>query len=377
MKHKKLINTTFFITLIFSLIMLILSIVDVQVNYVGGFPQAAQDSLFRVGESFQITKWFSPLYPVVNSAVILVTILCGGILFLACLAIGLFLKTKYRRLQALVLLIFFLMLIPIIANYQYYFDMIFVKKNVLSYFVFITFMLNFAFMLLLFGFPHLPDPIEQPQQEYVVEAVISSPQEEIIEPIEPVHHPIKETIIINNYYDNVDVVPHESVTEQIQRIPGFEDSKIPEDIIFGGEKVIVREPFVVRLKNSEKELKSMYNELKAEFLSYGLKSRLSRTGDVFRLHRKTYAKISISGKSLKIYYALNPKDYIDTKIPYTDSGGMKSYQDIPFTFKVRSDLSIKRAKMLIADAAGKDGIIQVEIPKIKNYSQEAILTLDR
>ena len=61
------------------------------------------------------------------------------------------------------------------------------------------------------------------------------------------------------------------------------------------------------MKSAEKEMKANYNELKSEVLSYGVKSRVSNTGDTFRLHTKTYLKITIAGKSLKLYFALDPK----------------------------------------------------------------------
>ena len=94
-------------------------------------------------------------------------------------------------------------------------------------------------------------------------------------------------------------------------------------------------------------MKDNYNELKNEILSYGVKSRISNSGDTFRLHRKTYVKITIAGKSLKLYFALDPKDYKDSTIPFQDAGEKNAYAEIPFVFKVKSELSMKRAKQLI------------------------------
>ena len=52
-------------------------------------------------------------------------------------------------------------------------------------------------------------------------------------------------------------------------------------------------------------------------------------------------------KSLKLYFALNPRDYENTTIPYKDASDVKKYEDVPFVFKAKSDLSIRRAKQLI------------------------------
>ena len=52
----------------------------------------------------------------------------------------------------------------------------------------------------------------------------------------------------------------------------------------------MRIPFAERLVDAEKEMQDNYNELKNEILAYGVKSRISNSGDTFRLHRKTYIK---------------------------------------------------------------------------------------
>ena len=120
-------------------------------------------------------------------------------------------------------------------------------------------------------------------------------------------------------------------------------------------------PFPARLKKAKSFVKVSYNEIKSELLSYGLKSRVSNKGDSFRLHRKFYTRIVIAGKTLKLYMALNPNDYKDTTIPYKDGSKFKKYQEIPFIFKVKSDLSLRRAKSLIADMAAQQELTQGEV----------------
>ena len=67
-------------------------------------------------------------------------------------------------------------------------------------------------------------------------------------------------------------------------------------------------------------------------------------------------KLVVAGKGLKLYFALEPSDYADSPIPVQDVGDKNLYVDIPLAFKVKSDLSIRRAKQLIADAMAKDSI---------------------
>ena len=132
---------------------------------------------------------------------------------------------------------------------------------------------------------------------------------------------------------------------------------------------IVRIPFEERLLGSEKELQDLYSELKNEILSYGVKSRVSSSGDTFRLHRKTYIKMTVAGKSLKLYFALNPDDYRDSPIPVQDAGGKSIYEEIPLVFKVKSPLSVRRCKQLIQDVMERDNLEQGEIGQV-NWIKE-------
>ena len=136
------------------------------------------------------------------------------------------------------------------------------------------------------------------------------------------------------------------------------------------EKVVrERVPFDVRMSKMDKNMQEAYNELKNEIMSYGMKSRISAAADTFRLHRKTYIKLVVAGKGLKLFLALDPKEYVDSPIPVTDVSEKNAYVDIPLAFKVKSDLSRKRAKQLIADCMKKDGIEQGEVENV-NYVKQ-------
>ncbi len=129
-----------------------------------------------------------------------------------------------------------------------------------------------------------------------------------------------------------------------------------------GKKKIVRIPFQDRMAIAEPMMLGHYDDLKNYILSYQVKSRISNTGDMFRLHKEEFVKITIAGKSLKLYLALNPEDYKDSPIPVDDASDKKIYQQIPLVFKVKSDLSLKRAKKLVDDLMAKKGLVQKEIP---------------
>ena len=138
-----------------------------------------------------------------------------------------------------------------------------------------------------------------------------------------------------------------------------------------------REPFAMRILKADLDIKANYNEIKNEILSYGVKSRLSRTGDVFRLHTKKYVKIFLVGKTLKVYLALNPEDYKDSTFPVEDVGFRPNYAEIPLLFKVRSGLSVRRCKELIKAACEKDGLTKKEIKDINWVSELRTLNAEK
>ena len=151
------------------------------------------------------------------------------------------------------------------------------------------------------------------------------------------------------------IVPEEKKEEPVEEAPVEESEE---------HKKIIRIPFQTRMINADEEMKKNYNELKNEIMSYGVNSRVSSSGDAFRLHRKTYVKITIAGLSLKLYFALNPDDYKDSTIPVQNAGHKGIYAEIPLVFKVKSGLSMRRAKELIQTVMEKDGFEQGPIEDI-------------
>ena len=125
-----------------------------------------------------------------------------------------------------------------------------------------------------------------------------------------------------------------------------------------------RQPFITRIITADTDIKVNYNELKNEILSYGVKARLSRGGETFRLKEKSYVKIYLVGKTLKVYLALSPEDYKDSPIPVEDVGHRPNYAEMPLLFKVRSGLSVRRCKDLIKAAMEKDGLAQGEVQDV-------------
>lgn len=177
--------------------------------------------------------------------------------------------------------------------------------------------------------------------------------------------------VVSNVVEEVaEEEPVEEVADNEEN-PLEEESEAEDNEAVAPKAKIVRIPFSTRIENMREDMRANFNELKADILSYGVKSRVSNSGDTFRLHTKTYVKMTIAGNSLKLYFALDPNDYKDSTLPISDASSKAIYKETPLVFKVKSPLSVRRAKSLIADAMAKDGLVQKEIVN-KDYIQEII-----
>ena len=140
-----------------------------------------------------------------------------------------------------------------------------------------------------------------------------------------------------------------------------EEDQYEEEEEKAGFPNIQKRTFYEKLLRVRNETRHAYKEIKEYGVNtYGLTSRVGATGDALSFKRKNYVKLQIFGKTLKVRYRLNPKDYAESKIPVDDDSDKKIYEDLPLSFKVKSDLAMKRAKKLIDDAMKAAGIEKVK-----------------
>lgn len=163
-------------------------------------------------------------------------------------------------------------------------------------------------------------------------------------------------------------VVEEAVEEPVAEEPAEEETEAEapegENDPFAALRNKRRASFETRLKNADFDLRHKYYDLRDHIKSYGLSNRLSIPGDSFSAHRKRYVFITINGKHLKVYFAANPDDYKDTPIP-VERTETKKYEDLPLQFKVRSDLSFRRAVKIVDDMLTKEGYTREDKP-VKN-----------
>ena len=102
-------------------------------------------------------------------------------------------------------------------------------------------------------------------------------------------------------------------------------------------------PFEINLKHCSKETQNHYKEIVKAFREYDLNDRLSIPGETFSFKRNRLLFITLSGKTLKIFFALKLKDFKDSTIPLKDASDVKKYEQTPVYLKVKSDLACRRA----------------------------------
>lgn len=146
------------------------------------------------------------------------------------------------------------------------------------------------------------------------------------------------------------------------------------------EEYVVRfnRSFTAKIKQSDEEVKRRYGEIKNAFLSYKkVKSNVSWSGDRFNSGRSTIAKMAIRGKTLCVYFALDPNDpaFKPTVYNQRDVSDQKAHEKTPFMMRIKSDLGAKRAVRLVeavverfGDTTKKKDFEPVDYTRVYRYA---------
>jgi (2Fe-2S) ferredoxin len=196
-----------------------------------------------------------------------------------------------------------------------------------------------------------PAKAEEPVEEAQPEPVEEQPAEEPA----PVEEPVVEA------QPEPEQLPEEEPVYGEAGVPVVEEGKTVK---------AVRVPFTDRINQADDSLKDAFNQIKSLLKAYGLNDRVSNGGDAFRLHRVTYCKVTVAGKALKLYLALNPADYANSTYPVKDASSKAMYAETPLVFKVKSGLSLRRAEELIRDCMDKNGLEQVDQVEPRDWVAE-------
>lgn len=103
-----------------------------------------------------------------------------------------------------------------------------------------------------------------------------------------------------------------------------------------------------KLIASEEELKNYFVTVANHILSYkGVNGRMSWKNLSFNKGRMVLAKLALRGKTLWLYLALDPKEFVDTKYHGEDQSSSKRYEKTPYAVKIKSQRGLSYAKELV------------------------------
>ena len=175
------------------------------------------------------------------------------------------------------------------------------------------------------------------------------------EETEEVEEPIAEEILEetdaevddSEHVETIDETEEEAEDEEL---PVEEESNNEEIIDVPTDKLVIRRTkFINKMKFTSDKTKEYYSQIKNLLLSYGTKNKVARRNEAFR-KSGLVAKISISGKSLRLHLPLDPNDeerFPTSKYHQISLANKKQYSEVPFTLKIKSDRALKRALELI------------------------------
>ena len=186
---------------------------------------------------------------------------------------------------------------------------------------------------------------EEIKQEPLTEVLEETKEEEVVVTVQEVE-PAPAPIIVEK---KVIPEPAPIVEEPVEEPAESEEEEDPD-------KIRINRSFTGKLMQLDDKQKQIYADLKNYLLSFKkVNSRVSWTFDAFNCGRDQIAKLAVRGKTLVIFLALNPDDYIETKYFAQNKGNLKKFEETPAMFKVKSDRGFKFAIELIDEVMkGKD-----------------------
>lgn len=131
--------------------------------------------------------------------------------------------------------------------------------------------------------------------------------------------------------------------------------------------------FAIRMGDAGYVNGRRYDAVKNAFLSYKpaekrkrpLRARITGSCETFGAGRSVFAKLALVGGYLRLFLALDPKQYSEQKYHHKDYSEVGRYAKTPFMIKLSSDRQVKHAVELIDEVMRANGYLPDEtyVPK--------------
>lgn len=127
-----------------------------------------------------------------------------------------------------------------------------------------------------------------------------------------------------------------------------ENESLDLEVTAEGNVVRYSRSFSARIIQSDNDLKARYSELKNYILSYkGVRARMSWKKETFHAGRRNIASFTVSGKTLCVCLATDPKMFDGTKYKVDDMSLRSKKNPMPCRFRITSDRRTGYAKELV------------------------------
>ena len=204
---------------------------------------------------------------------------------------------------------------------------------------------------------------EEAVEETAEEAVEELAPEAVEEPAESTEDEAIETVAaaIDVSADVGVEEPAEEVAEEIA-VPAVDTEVAVTDEV-PPKKDYVRSPtFAEKMMASSEILQDRYDDLKNYALRFRkLKSRISKKFDSINQGRFHFVKLSVAGKTLKLYLNMDINT-VDPKFRCHDMSDKKTYVTVPVLLRIKSGRAVKYAKRLIDQCAEQHGMLERRKP---------------
>ena len=171
--------------------------------------------------------------------------------------------------------------------------------------------------------------------------------------------------------ETTEEVAEEPATEEtVEEVAAASAEELPLDMVEGTEGVAdvekkgyVRSPnFAEKMLAASEIIQDRYDELKNYALRFRkLKSRISKKFDSINMGRFHFVKLSVAGKTLKLYLNMDIST-VDPKFRCVDMSGKKTYVTVPVMLRIKSGRAMKYAKRLIDQCAEQNGMLERRKP---------------
>lgn len=244
--------------------------------------------------------------------------------------------------------------------------------------------------------PSVEEPVEEVIEEQVEEPLVEETVDEESMGEEPVEEPVEEEIIeeepiaqesndepfsFGGFSSDEDETEEDEDEEDETEEDEDEEDGLMVNQIYGQTSSSIGKinkiDFDEKVEKASPDLKRHYNEIKNVIMKYrNVHSRISKAGDSFRCKGQKYVYMTIVGKTLKVYLALDPFSIDQNVYHHRDVSNKKKYQVTPTLLRVKSELSVKKTIKLI-EVMFEDNMIDVK-KKVeeKDYVQELLDILE-